>query len=197
MNMSASPLTLLKQGARDTLDGFRRRWYFLIVVACAVLIDQLTKLLAVTYLRPVTDVPLWDGVLHLHYTTNPGAAFGMMGDTRWIFLVVSGVAIPVMLIYLFIRKGRTPLFDWGLALVIGGGIGNMIDRLGFGLDPEKPSQVVDFIYFKLIDFAIFNGADTFVCVGAGIMILALTLDLVREAKAHRKAKDGSSHTCGE
>ena len=185
MKQLATPFpTLLKQGARDTLDGVKRRWMYILVMLAAVLIDQLTKYLAVTYLRPITDVPLWDGVLHLHYTTNPGAAFGMMGNSRWIFIAVSALSIPVMLMYLFIRKGHTPLFDWGLAMVVGGGIGNMIDRVGFGMDPEKPSQVVDFIYFKLIDFAIFNGADTFVCVGAGLIILALVLDIVRAGRKH-------------
>lgn len=195
MKQSPTPRALLKKGAQDTLDGFKRRWAYLFVALGAILIDQLTKWLAVTFLRPVKDVPLWDGVLHLHYTTNPGAAFGMMGDTRWIFILISAIAIPLMLVYLFIRPGKKPLFDWGLAMVIGGGIGNMIDRVGFGMDPEHPSQVVDFIYFKLINFAIFNGADTFVCVGAALLILALTLDVVREAK--RKATDDNPNSSCE
>jgi signal peptidase II len=63
-------------------------------------------------------------------------------------------------------------------MLIAGGIGNMIDRLALG-------YVVDFIDFRLIDFAIFNGADSFVCVGAGLLILALLRDIIREGKEKR------------
>ena len=66
-------------------------------------------------------------------------------------------------------------------MIISGGIGNMIDRLMLG-------YVVDFIDFRLINFAVFNGADSFVCVGAGLLILALIKDIVDESKA--KKQDG-------
>jgi len=60
-------------------------------------------------------------------------------------------------------------------MIISGGIGNMIDRTLLG-------YVVDFIDFRLINFAVFNGADSFVCVGAGILILALILDIIKESR---------------
>ncbi len=179
---------ILLGGIADLKSGFRMRWMFLLVIVGAILVDQVTKYLAVLYLRPIYDVPLWEGVLHLTYTTNPGAAFGMMGDTRWIFILTSCLAIPLMLGVLFIRKGKTRWMDWGLAFIIGGGVGNMIDRMGFGFDPEKPAEVVDFIYFKLINFAIFNGADTFVCVGGAMVILAVLLQVIDEWK-HSKNKE--------
>ena len=62
-----------------------------------------------------------------------------------------------------------------VAMIISGGIGNMIDRTALG-------YVVDFIDFRLINFAVFNGADSFVCVGAGILVLALILDIVKESR---------------
>ena len=64
----------------------------------------------------------------------------------------------------------------------GGGIGNMFDRIGLG-------YVVDFIYFKIINFAKFNIADSCVCIGAGLIILALLRDIIREAKALRAERD--------
>ena len=66
-----------------------------------------------------------------------------------------------------------------MALIISGGIGNMIDRLAL-------EYVVDFLYFKLIDFAIFNIADSFVCIGAALMVLALILEIVEESKKSGK-----------
>ena len=64
-------------------------------------------------------------------------------------------------------------------MIISGGVGNMIDRLMLG-------YVVDFIDFRLINFAVFNGADSFVCVGAGLLILALIKDIIDEAKAKKR-----------
>ena len=104
----------------------------------------------------------------------------MLADQRWVFIVVSCVAIVGIGIYLFFGKASNTLMGISMALIVSGGIANMIDRIFLG-------YVVDFLYFKLIDFAIFNIADSFVCVGAGLMILALILELVAESK---KAKSG-------
>lgn len=172
----------LLDGAKNTLSGVKRRWMYLLIILACILLDQVTKYLATAYLRPVGDFPIWDGVLHLTYTVNPGAAFGMLADNRAVFMVISGIAIPAMLVYLLIRREATPLLDWGLALVVGGGIGNMFDRIGLG-------YVVDFIYFKIINFAKFNIADSCVCIGAGLIILALLRDIIREAKALRAERD--------
>ncbi len=178
--------TVLLDGYHNTISGLKRRWFCFFIILGVIALDQVTKFLAVTYLRPIRDIPLWDGVLHLRYTTNPGAAGGMLGDNRWVFLLISSLAIPAMFLYLFIRKDNSRLMDWGLSFIVGGGFGNMIDRVGFGFDPVHPSEVVDFIYFKLINFPIFNGADSFVCVGAGMVILAMLLDLIREGKQQNK-----------
>jgi signal peptidase II len=80
-----------------------------------------------------------------------------------------------MVFYLFSGLSEGILAGISLSMLISGGIGNMIDRIALG-------YVVDFIDFRLINFAIFNGADSFVCVGAGLLILALVLDMVREGK---------------
>ena len=87
-----------------------------------------------------------------------------------------------MLGYLFLGHSNSKLEAIGLAMLISGGIGNMIDRLAL-------KYVVDFLYFELIDFPVFNGADSFVCVGAGILILALVLEIIKESKALKSNKE--------
>lgn len=151
----------------------------LAIIIGGVVIDQLTKWLAVVYLKAVDTVPIIEGVIHLTYVENRGAAFGILKDNRWIFLVVSTVAIIGFGLYLFLGHASNMLYTVSVAMIVSGGIGNMIDRLAL-------SYVVDFIDFRLIDFAVFNGADSFVCVGAGLLLLALVLDLIKESKAKAK-----------
>ncbi len=153
------------------------------IILGGITIDQISKILATAFLMPVKSVPIIKDVLHLTYLTNKGAAFGMLADARWVFMIISTVAILGMLFYLYAGFSDKKLYTVSIALIISGGIGNMIDRIALG-------YVVDFIDFALIDFAIFNIADSFVCVGAGLLILALILDIVAEAKAKRKG-------CGE
>jgi signal peptidase II len=145
------------------------------IILGGILLDQITKLLASTYLKVVDTVPLIEGVLHLTYAENTGAAFGILKDHRWVFLSISTVAILAMGLYLYLFKSESRLYDVAIAMIVSGGMGNMFDRLGLG-------YVVDFIDFRLINFAVFNGADSFVCVGSGLLILALILDLVKESK---------------
>lgn len=145
------------------------------IILGGILLDQITKLLASTYLKVVDTVPLIEGVIHLTYAENTGAAFGMLKDHRWVFLSISTVAIIGMGLYLYLFKSESRLYDVAIAMIVSGGMGNMFDRLGLG-------YVVDFIDFRLINFAVFNGADSFVCVGSGLLILALILDLVKESK---------------
>ena len=151
------------------------------VIAAVIGLDQLTKWLAVVYLQGEASFPLWKDVLHFTYVENTGMAFGMLKDHRWVFMVFSTIAIVGLLIYLFRFRPENRWMQISMAMIIGGGIGNMIDRILLG-------YVVDFIDFTLIDFAVFNVADSFVCVGAGIMILCLVIDLVKEIKQERAQK---------
>ena len=150
-----------------------------------IIIDQLTKWLAVKYLIPVGSVSLIRfgevQVLNLTYVENTGAAFGMLKNAPWVFNTVSVVAIVVMLGYLFLGHAESKLSGIALAMLVSGGIGNMIDRATL-------HYVVDFIDFRLINFAVFNGADSFVCVGAGLLVLALVLEMKEEAKKLKEAK---------
>ena len=154
---------------------------WLAIIAVTVFLDQITKYLTIFYLKPIPTFPLIEDVLHLTYVENTGAAFGMMKDSRWVFMVTSTVAIVGILIYMFRKRPSDKLLCLSLSFIVGGGIGNMIDRTILG-------YVVDMIDFRLINFAVFNVADSFVCVGAGLMILYLILDMIRESKAEKAAQ---------
>ena len=145
------------------------------VIALGIGLDQLTKLLSVLFLKPITTLPIIKNVIHLTYVENRGAAFGMLADQRWIFITVSTVAIIAMLLYLYLGHTENLFMAVSLAMIISGGIGNMIDRVALG-------YVVDFIDFRLINFAVFNGADSFVCVGAVLLILSLILPEIKKRK---------------
>lgn len=153
------------------------------IILLGILLDQLTKWLAVVYLQPTDTVPLIEDVLHLTYLENRGAAFGMLADSRWVFLLVSSALIAVLIPYLYLGFCEGRLACVGVAMIVSGGIGNMIDRLALG-------YVVDFIDVRLINFAVFNGADSFVCVGAALLIGALLWQLLGEIRAEREKKRG-------
>lgn len=145
------------------------------VIAAVVLLDQISKILVLTHLYE-DQVDLIDGVLRFTYVENRGMAFGLLSDHRWVFLVTSTVGIGFMIFYLF-RYVKRDLSRVSLALIIGGGIGNMIDRVRLGF-------VVDFIDFCAFDFWVwvFNVADAAVCVGAALFVLDLLLELFGELK---------------
>ena len=169
-----------------------------ILVTGVVVLDCVTKYLTVQYLKPIGDLPLIEGWLHLTYVENTGAAFGMLKDQRWLFIIVSSLGI-LALIALLIWKGKQISLPGTVALcmVIGGGIGNQIDRIVQG-------YVVDMIYVKIIDFAVFNVADSFVCIGVGILLIccftvdkALLEDSPKEKASTVKRVGGIEGTCEE
>ena len=151
------------------------------IIVSGIGIDQLTKLLVANNMSLYQSIPVIPSVFDITYIHNKGAAFGMLANHRWVFMVVSSVAIIGMGVYLFRFCKEGMLFKVGLALVISGGIGNMIDRIAYG-------YVIDMIEATFIEtlfdwsFAIFNVADSFVCVGAGLVIFCLVRDLIKEGK---------------
>lgn len=146
----------------------------LVLLVFFVALDQLTKYLAVRYLSGNRDILLIPEVFHLHYLENRGAAFGILQNHSWVFLLAS-LLILLCGIYVFVRMPHTgyyrPLHFLGIVLVAGG-LGNTIDRLFRG-------YVVDFLYFVLIDFPVFNVADIYVVVSC-ILICILIMTVYRE-----------------
>ncbi len=145
----------------------------IIIAAILVAIDQISKFFIIRDLKPVIDIPVWDGVLHLHYTQNTGAAFGMLPGLRWVFLGLACLFVIAAFIFVFVYKKKIDLMaKISLALITGGAIGNIIDRFRFG-------YVVDFIYVKIINFAIFNAADSCIVIG-GILLGVYVLFVYKE-----------------
>lgn len=156
---------------------------WLMIMAGVIFLDQLTKWLTVINLDLGETFPLIEGVFHFTYVRNTGAAFSIFNEPnqRWIFMSISSVAIVALFIYLWINRKGNKLLCVAMSFIIGGGIGNMIDRCLL-------KYVIDMLDFRLINFAIFNVADSFVCVGVGLFALAVILEEVKEMKKEKDAK---------
>lgn len=143
-------------------------WSVLGILACVVL-DQLTKYFAQLYLQPVGTMPFIPGIMELRFVLNDGAAFSSFAGARLFLILFTGIAIAALAVYLFWKKPPKRLERTALVLLIGGGLGNLIDRVRTGV-------VVDFFATTFVDFAVFNVADCFVCVGAAMLILYVFLE---------------------
>lgn len=155
-------------------------------IAAIIGADQLVKLWAVNTLKPVGSMDFIPGFMRFAYVENDGAAFGMLADRRWIFILITVVMVLAALFLLYAGKLKTTLRILPAVCIIGGGIGNLIDRIGKG-------YVVDMLDFEFMNFAVFNVADVFVCIGAGLIVLCLIVEEVQERKAAKAdaAADGS------
>ena len=159
---------------------------FAAITLGVVAMDQISKLLILEFLYQ-GKLELIPGIFRFTYVENRGMAFGMLSDHRWVFMVLSTVGIIAMAAYLYFFV-KTKLGRVALSLVIGGGIGNMIDRVAYGF-------VVDFIDFCALGELwvwVFNVADAAVCVGAGLFILDLILETVRELKKQKATAPAAS-----
>ena len=140
-------------------NGLKNYVMAVILVIVAVLIDQYTKYLAVTHLKDGPAFVLIDNVFDLNYLENRGAAFGLL-QNRQIFFVCVAILIFAFILYCYVRIPKTgrylPLRLCGI-FIVAGAAGNLIDRIRLG-------YVVDFFYFRLIDFPVFNVADIYVLI---------------------------------
>ena len=142
----------------------------ILMIAILVFIDQLTKKWAVNTLKDSDPVILIKGVLQLYYlpSGNTGAAFGILSGHRVLFLFIAAAVVAVIL-FLLIRlpmDSRFTVLRILLIFIAAGGIGNMIDRFVL-------TYVIDFIYFYLINFPIFNVADCYVTVATIVLALLI------------------------
>ncbi|MBR3639081.1 MAG: signal peptidase II [Clostridia bacterium] len=165
---------------KETKIKIPRLILYAAIAAAVIAADQVTKYAAQTALRDIETFPLIRGVLHLTYVENTGAAFGMLSDKRWVFMVLSSVALVAMAVFTVINRNGRMMTNVAVAMIFGGGVGNMIDRFANGF-------VVDFIDFRLINFWVFNVADSFVCIGCGVLILSLILGEIKSGKEKKTA----------
>ncbi len=142
-----------------------------------VVADQLTKYWAKNALANGATVDFIPHVMDFVYVENRGAAFGILQDTRWLLIGLTVVVLGLLLFYAFQTKKRHPVFLLSVALIVAGGIGNLIDRLFFG-------YVTDFLHLLFMEFPCFNLADVCVCVGGALIVIYL-LFLDRPAQSEK------------
>ena len=148
------------------------------IIALVIGVDQLTKWIVVTHIPLGESVTVIPNVFRFTYIQNEGAAFGMLANHRWVFMVLSTVAILALLAYLFYRRKDSKWLTVPLALIIGGGISNMIDRFAL----KYVVDFLDFCAFPKLWKWIFNVADACVVVAAFILGFYLISLIVKEAQ---------------
>ena len=158
----------------------------LLLSAVLALVDQLLKLLVKAELAPIGELPLLDGVLHLTYVENRGMAFGMMQGQKWPLIWVTALVLLVLIAGIIMGKIRKPATLFTTAVIIGGGIGNLIDRVYRG-------YVIDYIDFRVINFAVFNFADICVTCGTAVLLVILFVEMLREGKNPEQAAIGKKN----
>lgn len=150
----------------------KKKKFFLAVDALLIILlvflDQFTKHLAVVHLMDKPAFKIIDGVLELNFLKNSGAAFGMLQNQK-VFFVLVAVLILFIIAYVLFRMPDDKKYNYLhilLVLIASGAAGNMIDRV-------RNDYVVDFIYFVLINFPIFNVADIYVTVATFIFVILI------------------------
>ena len=133
--------------------------------ALVVIIDYILKILVINNLKPIGSITIIPNLFSLTYVENKGAAFGMLSNARWIFIVFTIVVLIILIFYLFYKKPESKLINIALILIIGGGFGNLIDRIFYG-------YVVDYLSLSFFP-PVCNFADYCVTIGAFILIIYL------------------------
>lgn len=133
--------------------------------ALIVLIDYILKILVINNLKPVGNVTIIPNLFSLTYVENKGAAFGMLSNARWIFIAFTIIVLIFLIVFLFYKKPKSKLVNIALILIIGGGFGNLIDRIFYG-------YVVDYLSLSFFS-PVCNFADYCVTIGAFLLIIYL------------------------
>ena len=141
---------------------------FLILIA-----DQLSKYLAVEFLMDKRPIVLINNLIELHFVKNYGAAFGIMQNQRWFFVVITLLVLTGIIIFIIKSNHKLHILTKiSLGALLGGASGNLIDRI-------RISYVIDFIKVdlgRLYDFPVFNIADIFIVVGTSLLVILILLD---------------------
>lgn len=167
---------------------------WIMIIVGAVALDQTTKILVMNFLDKENPFVLIKGVFRFTYVENTGAAFGSFDDKRWVFMIISTLGIIAMIIYLWKFRPESKFACTALSMIIGGGIGNMIDRLFYkGTLPSTAGKnvVIDFLDFCAFPELwpwVFNVADSFICVGAGMLMAWCVVSIIKEAKLEKQKK---------
>ena len=145
-------------------------YIYIVLALIAVALDQISKILITSNLRLYEIREFIPKFLSLTYIRNEGAAFGMLKGARVFFIILTVAVIAALIVYIKKSRPTSKLEMLSLSFIAGGAMGNFIDRVLFG-------YVRDFIMTDFMDVPVFNIADCFVCIGAGLYILYALSDV--------------------
>ncbi len=159
--------------------------YYYLLALFVIVLDQITKWIIVRYMEKGDSIQIIENFLYITSHRNRGAAWGILQGQMWFFYIVTTIVVIMLVLYIRSLKPNQKLFGLALAFMLGGAIGNFIDRI-------FRKEVVDFIdtYIFTYDFPIFNIADSALVIGV-VMILLLTL---LEGKLEKEKTDESIRT---
>lgn len=150
----------------------------LIIGIILAALDQIIKYFVTVYLQPVDSVSVIDNLLSLTYVENRGVAFGMFKDMRWIFVILTTIMLVIIIFYMFKKRPQGKFFYICAGMIIGGGIGNLIDRVLYG-------YVIDYLSLSFFS-PVCNFADYCITIGT-VMLMIYILFFSYVAKNTKKA----------
>ena len=159
------------------------RYYYYLIAVLVLVIDYITKLIVKTQMNLYDEISVIGNFFLITSHRNRGAAFGILQDQRWFFVAVTVVVVVGIIWYTqAVRKSAKAWLLVGLGLVLGGAVGNFIDRLRFG-------EVVDFFKFNFgsYTFPIFNIADSAIVCGVALILLDTLLAARNESREKLQA----------
>ena len=151
-------------GRGEEKTPIKRRGIFFPLAGFVLLLDQLTKALANRFLIPGASQPVFPPVFHLTLVENQGIAFGLFQNGEKILLAVISASICVLAAVGFYSHSERMKVQWGIGLILGGAVGNWVDRIRLG-------AVIDFLDFRI--WPVFNLADMAITIGVGLFFLDL------------------------
>lgn len=157
--------------------------YIIAVIAsfAALAADQITKLYIMNNFFLGQEQPFIKGLFNIVYVHNNGAAWGAFSGKTYALIAVTAVVLIICIVILIKNFGKNKIMTWALALVVSGGIGNLIDRIFRG------GEVVDFIQFDFFKtFPVFNIADCCIVLGAIGLVIYCVFDTVKDFKRQRE-----------
>ena len=150
----------------------------LIIGVALAAIDQIIKYFIVSELKPVGTVNVLGDVFKLTYVENRGVAFGMFSGMQWVFILLTSALLAAIIFYMFKKRPKSKFFYITVALIIGGGIGNLIDRVFL-------NYVVDYLSLSFFP-PVCNFADYCITVGVGMLAVYLLFFADKERKKELK-----------
>ena len=164
-----------------------------VIAIIGITVDQIVKAWAYNELRPVGSIPLIEGVFHLTYRENTGAAFSFLEGNNVFFIILTSCVILILIWLILSGRVMNNIGEICILFIAMGGLGNLIDRFNYEF-------VVDMFDFTLINFAVFNVADIYVTCGSILFIIIFLFtkgDVINLESRKKKAINEASVTENE